>query len=166
MPFDMCEGGGYISAAWRPAVLCARYTNRLNPENNIGIRNVALPPARLAVIRLDGGGTVRRPAAWFVARSRRRYSDRDKWTYGRAVGRRRPPGIDPAPRLNYHFAGISTATSLASRPAGRRVPRRRRRRRLGWDPERAGPVISLPGPAAVGWFADVDRGPGGRPARQ
>jgi len=131
-----------------------------------GIRNVALPPARLAVIRLDGGGTVRRPAAWFVARSRRRYSDRDKWTYGRAVGRRRPPGIDPAPRLNYHFAGISTATSLASRPAGRRVPRRRRRRRLGWDPERAGPVISLPGPAAVGWFADMDRGPGGRPARQ
>ena len=34
----------HISSAWRPAPLCTRYMNRLNPGNNGAVRNVPLPP--------------------------------------------------------------------------------------------------------------------------
>ena len=39
----------YVTSARRPAALRTRYTNRLNPENNGGVRNVPLPHAALAV---------------------------------------------------------------------------------------------------------------------
>jgi len=37
-----CNSQSHISSARRPAPLRTRYTNRLNPGNNVGVRNVAL----------------------------------------------------------------------------------------------------------------------------
>ena len=47
-----CDRSGWICFARRPAPLCTRYTNGLNPENNSGIRNVPVTqPHRPTICR-------------------------------------------------------------------------------------------------------------------